>query len=385
MHDNILMYDWEIVFKVDCILLVPLAFLTAILFIIWNVYFLKKVRFFITQRSQALEKAKCDILGNFAQLAENHKIEIVKYCFLSVISNVELFTIIVYAVAFLASYIVLYTKDLTYFPENVNKSNCSLHYVNFKNAQSLSSRIPALNFSIALGQIGVMLIMTLCVCLVKYLHASYFKIGGSTRWILRFLFITLFICIVKLICSVVPALMIFYFLFGPVFQFFYLYLFVKYLRIFRRTLKRQTIDLKIICKPKATIETSIRLRKQFTVVSTLNCFGFGCLIFAESLDQYVFVISIALYFAPCFTEYAYGRVLYQAPLVNTVQFDQLQMAVQIIDWIANAFFIVACICIASHFTLVSLFLFSAKVRNDLKMRFGNRFRYSPIITQPLLQ
>ena len=385
MHDKILVHDWEIGFKVNCILLSLFTFLTGILYILWNVYFLKKVRFFITQRSRALEKAKHDILGNFAQLAENHKIEIVKYCFLFVISNAELFTAIAFASASLATYLVQYTKDISNFSENVENSNCSLHYVNFKNMQSVSSQIPALNFCIALEQVGVMLIMTLCICLLKYLHTSYFKIGGGLRWILRFLLITLFICTIILVCSVAPALMVFYFLFGPLIQFFYLYLFVIYLRIFHCTLKRQTIDLKIICKPKATIETSIRLRKQFTVVSTLNCIGFGCLIFGKFLVQYVFVISIALYFAPCFTEYAYGRVLYQAPLVKTVQFDQLKMAVEIINWIANAFNVVACICIASHFILISLFLFSVKVRNDLKMRFGNRFRYSPIITQPLLQ
>ena len=385
MHDNILVHDWEIVFKVDCILLSLFTFLTGILYILWNVYFLKKVRFFITQRSRALEKAKHDILGNFAQLAENHKIEIVKYCFLFAISNAELFTTIAYASASLAAYLVQYNIYVSNFPENVERSNCSLHFVNFKNMQSVSSRNPALNFCLAIEQVGMIFIMTFCICLVKYLNNSYFKIGGSLRWILRFLLITLFICTIILVCSVVPALMVFYFLFGPIIQFFYLYLFVKYLRIFHRTLKRQTIDLKIICKPKATIETSIRLRKQFTVVSTLNCICIGCLIFGEFLEQYVFVISIALYFAPCFTEYAYGRVLYQAPLVNTVQFDQLKMAVEIINWIANAFYIVACICIASHFFSISLFLFSTKVRNDLKMRFGNRFRYSPIITQPLLQ
>ena len=363
----------------------PLVMITIILYFCWNIYFLKKVRFFIKERSKALERAKYDILGNFAQLAENHKVEIVKYSFLFAINIIEAIALTAIVAAYATTYLVIYRNNSLNFPDSVETSNCTSEYLSVKNMLTVSSLIPPLNLCRAFAQVGLIFLMALCICLLKFLQNSYYNIRGNYRWILRFLSFTSFLCIIMLILSSVPSLMIFGFLFEPLIQLGYFCLLIKYLRIFKQTLKRQTIDLKIISKPKAAIEKSIRLAKQFAVFSSLNCIGIGCGILINFLTHYTFVISILIYFAPCFSEYAYGKALYQSLLVYPIQINQLKKAVEIIDLITNFLFAIASFCITSPFFLMSFLMFGSKLWKDLRTRFGVPPRFTPILTQPMLK
>ena len=362
----------------------PISILVTTLYIIWNIYFFKKVRFFIKERSKALERAKYDISGNFAQLAENHKVEVVKYYFLFAINIVEAVALTALVAVFSITYLVVYRNNSLHFPDSVETSNCTSDYLSVKNILTVSSLIPPLNFCRSFGQAGLILMMALCICLLKFLQNSYYNIGGNYRWILRFLSFTSFLCIIMLILSSVPFLMIFGFILEPLIQFVYFCLLIKYLRIFQQTLKRQTIDLKIICKPKVTIESSIRFAKQFAFFTSLNCIGIGCGILINFLTHYTFVISILIYFAPCFSEYAYGKVLDQSLLVDTIQINQLKKALEIIDWITTLLLFMGVFCIYFPFFLMSFFMFGSKLWKDLRTRFGIPPRYNPILTQPFL-
>ena len=366
------------------IIFILLLFILIPLYIFWNIYSFKKVRFFIKERSKALEKAKHDVFGNFAELAENHKIEIVKYSFFLTINIFEGITFIPYVFVIAITYLVTNQKIPFHFPKHVETSNCTLDYLTFKNMLTISTLIPPVNFCMAIGQAGGVLTMTLCICLIKYLRNSYYKTGRNLRWILRFLLFTSFPCIAILIFSAVPSLMILGFIFVPIIHVVYLGLLIKYMRKFHRILKRQTIDLKIICKPKTTIERSVRLVKQFTIISTLNCIGIGCLITREIIFHYTFVISIVIYFAPCFSEYAYGTVFYQSLLVDPIQINQFKKALIIVDSISYLFLLTAALCISSPFFLMSFFMFGSKLWKDFRTRFKVPACYNPILTQPFL-
>ena len=384
MENSTLMRGDTIFFLIDCITLVPLIFISSILYIVWNVYFVKKIILFTKAHSQALEKARYDILGNYKQLADNHKIEVVKYSFLLTINIVEVLGFIAYAISVVASDIITDGRQPS-FPDYVQASNCTKDFVSGSSIQRISTLIPIIGFCEAAGQVAILLTLALCICLIKYLRSCYYEKGGEFKWIFWFMLLTSFICVNILIFSAVPPLMIFHRIIEPFFQVIYFVLFVRHVRLFHHTLKRQTIDLKIINKPKSAIQTSIRLVRQFDVISTLNSIAIACFIFADFLPQYSFVISIALYFGPCFSEYAYGRVFYQPPLVDADQVNKLNMAIIILNWIANIAVAFACICIFSHYFFISITLFGSKVLQDLRMRFGIRVYRTPIIRQPLLE
>ena len=373
----------SIVFMMDCIIFIPFLLLTSILYFLWSVYFVKKLQFFNKERSKALEKAKYDILGNFSQLAENHKIEVVKYSLLFIINIIELIAFSCYGIVLAASYFLSSGKQSLHFPGNVEQSNCTLDYVNVRNMQTVTSIIPELSFVLAVGQIGMLLTMTLCICLIRYLHNSYYGIAGNFRWISRFLSLTSLVCIILIVFSVIPQLLILQRIIEPIIQSIFLGLLVKHIRMFHNTLKRQTIDMGIICKPSATIQASIRLVKQYGTIATLNCMGLACFITAEFVTQYTFVTSIAIYFSPCFTEFAYGKVFYQPPLVDSTQIDQLKKSITIVNWVENVLFCIGCICLFSHYFLISFFHFGSRLWRDFRIRFGVS-RHTPIIYQPLI-
>ena len=374
----------RILFLLDSIIYAPIAIIVAIVYILWNVYIIEKVRLFVKARSKALEKAKYDIFGNFAQLAENHKIEIIKYSLLFTINIIEGIAIVAFVCVIFGSYIMIYLTKSFRFPENFNESNCTRHFLHIKDLPSVTAITPLLNFIVAISQVGLLLTMTLCICLIKYLHNSYYNIGGNFKWNSRILLLASFISAVLLAFSVVPQLLIIQRIIEPLIQTVCFSFLVKHLRIFHRTLKRRTIDLRIICKPSVMIRSSIRLVRQFTIISTLNCFGIACIIITEFLTQYTFVITTTLYFSPCFSEYAYGTVFYEPPLLHRISLGQLKIVVVMINWITNFIICLGSVCILSHYLSISFFVLAPQLCNNIKTKLGISLRYSPIITQPLL-
>ena len=372
------------IFKAIICLTVPLISIAALFNFIWNISIIKKIKLNAELKSNANERAKYDMFGNFARLAHNYKVEVVKYSFLLSVNIIELLTVSAISIGDISSYFYI-LKNPSHFDKFVNTSICFKEYLNLPNTQMISSIVPPINFFLALGGVCFLFSMTLCTCLIKYLHDDYYDIKGSFRWIKRFLIFTIFPSFL-LLFSAIKQLMIFQNVIEPVMHIIYFCILVRYSRKFHHNLKRRAIDLKIICKSKARIQGSIKLAHQFAIISTLNIFFFGCFIISNLLSKYIFVLSIFLYFAPCYSDYVFGRVIYTPPLTTHEQFKQIYLAFSIVNWISNFFGVCCSICISTLYILVSFFMFCKNIWRDLKMRFGygNPTRFTPQLVQHLI-
>ena len=368
-------------------LLIPICSIMAVLVIFWSLYLIKRIKINNQERLNALEKSKYDKLGNFTQLADFHKEEVVKFSFLLAINLIESVAMVIYAVGSQLALVLSnkYKPNLV-FPDNIEFANCTRDYFQLQDLRPiLSTMYLPFNLCVAFGQVGWLMSMSLSICLLKYLHNAYYNRGGNLKWILRLLLLTSLLCVLFIIFSSVKQLFILQSIIEPIIQLTFLCFLIRYLRIYYRTLKRRTIDLKILCKSEETILASTRIVRRFSIISTLNTFAFTCLFLAEFLTQYIYVIATLIGFSSCFTKYAYDRVLYQPPLHNQHQIKQLQYARMMINSMANILLTIGCICIFFEYVLMSVLSCCSNFLRDLKMRFGIGIHPQYIqLRQPLL-
>ena len=383
-HINIFQYD-SIAYQVEIAFLCPFIFVVTVLYLLWTVFCIKRIRFFIRKRSFALERSRNDILENFSKLADSHKVEIVKYSFLLAVNSIEGVAVVLYGIADIGSYFEFRHNNTLQFPRTGEISNCTRNYFKVKTLQTLSSIEWPTGLCVVIGQIGLLLSMTLCICLIKFLHNNYYDIRGNFRWIIRFLIFTSFLCTIFLVFRLVPQLFLFQLIIEPFVQLIYFYFLVKNIFMFYRTLKRQTLDLRIICSENRTIQASKGITNQFALISSLNCVGIACFIIGEFAAQYLFVFEVIFSLTPCFSEYAHGKSYFQPLLITVSEVEMLTKATVIVGWLANILVAIGSMCICTHYFLVTCLVFGAKLWRDLKIRFGIgiQFRYSSL-NQPFL-
>ena len=87
-----------------CILM-PFLFFGIILSIIWDIFFVKKIRYLVLRYRECMEKANTDPFGNFLDAAQHFKIEIHKYTFLLVMNVTEFGGMQIYVLGELLSHI----------------------------------------------------------------------------------------------------------------------------------------------------------------------------------------------------------------------------------------------------------------------------------------
>ena len=161
--------------------------------VLWDVYFVKRMPYFIRLYRESIEKAKTDIFGNSSELAVHYKVEIVKYVLLLAITIIE-----VSAVAMYGLFRSLPLRN------NARISNCTIEDSYNREFSDLIGN-PIKLFLSCLAKIGLIFSLALVICLMKFLHVTYHNINGKPfRSIKSFLLITSLIGVVLILPGSVP-------------------------------------------------------------------------------------------------------------------------------------------------------------------------------------
>ena len=356
----------------------------------WDVYFIKRIFYFKRSRRLAIQQSLTDPFENYAQAAHTYKVEIYKYIFLLIINMTEFITMLIYGIASLLPSINEVYNGKVEFPRRITISNCtnffeSPEFINMDLRLAVGS--PVFLILESLGQIGLLLSLAFCICLMKYLLSHYYTINrmSSQIWIKRFLLATISLCVFLFIFGSVPQLMIIQRSVLPLVQLAYLVIWIKYTRKFYKALRWRTIEYRIRYTKDWIIQKSVISTKQFALIMTLIGFGTACFILIECLVDYLFLTSIAISFGPCLFNYLYGTPNYESLLLGQQQMYGLDLSSQIIYYFTLVLMVLASISIGTEYLLATMIFFGRIILRKLKFRFGKvRTRYTPNLMEPLL-
>ena len=373
--------------SIDYNTLIPPSSLGLLLSIIWDVYFVKKIKYYTRLYRACVEKGKSDPFDNYSIAALHHKSEIIKYASL-LISNItesSSFIIIGISGSIIGSKTNSYEKKL--FTNEVISHNCTNDLIFYHSFEvNLISGNPIYSALLAIGRVGIILSMALGICLLKYLHVTYHSIDNSPyRFIKLFLVATCVIGVLLVIIGSVPQLIILSKLIRPVITLIYFGIWVKYSRIFYRTLKWRTIEFRIRDGRDWIIRRSVISRYQFLLFMGILIFSGGLEIITIFLEEYFFLFATGVYYGPCVFNYLYGTPYYQ-PLVSTQQqIHVFQLCHNTMLYLKYILTIISTVLIASEYVLGTILFFGGILREKLRYRFGLvRTRYTPELNHYLL-
>ena len=365
--------------------LMPFIFLLIILSIIWDIFFVKRIRHLVLLHHECMEKRNTDPFGNFLEEAQHFKVEIYKYTFLLLMNVTEFGAMQLYALGAALAF--------AQRPEDIPNSsrflfpNCTTELVHFKNIM-IDAMIenPSISILVSIGQAGLLFSIALGICLMKYLDVKYHYIYGKTaRYIRMFLLVTAMLGIFLIIAGSVPQLMIIQKVVEPILQLIYFSIWFKHIRTFYKTLKWRTIEFHVRGESNRVVKRSLISRYQFVIIMSCMLISFACLILAEFLTQYFALIATILYYGPCIFNYLYATPGYQTLLVTQQQIEALHTTSTVIGYFSTFLVILASAMIGLQYILGTCLFFGQIIMRKLKYRFGyipTRFRSS--FTDPLL-
>ena len=365
--------------------LMPFILLLIILSIIWDIFFLKKIRYLVLLYRECMEKANTDPFGNYLETAQHCKIEIHKYTFLLVMNVIEFGGLQIYALGALLA--------LTGQPEDILNSsrflihNCTTEFAHFNNLM-IDAMIenPSISILVSIGQAGLLFSMALGICLMKYLDVKYHDIYGKTaRYIRVFLLVTVMLGIFLIIAGSVPQLILIQKIVEPILQLIYFSIWVKHTRTFYKTLKWRTIEFRVRGRSNRVVKRSLISSYQFVIIMSCMLIGFSFFILSEFLTQYFILIATILYYDPCIFNYLYATPDYQTLLVTQQQIEALHISDTVTRYFSIFLFTFACTIIGLQYILATCLFFGQIIVRKLKYRFGyipTRFR--PSLTDSLL-
>ena len=366
-------------------ILMPFLFLVIILSIIWDIFFVKKIRHLVLLYREYMEKINTDPFGNFLEAAQHLKIEILKYTFLLVINVTEFGAMEIYALGV--------ALTLTRRPDDILNSsrfvipNCTTELAHFNNMMidAMTSN-PSVSILVSFGQAGLLFSMALGICLMKYLDVKYHDIYGKTaRYIRMFLLVTVMLGIFLIIAGSVPQLILIQKVVEPIFQLIYFSIWVKHTHTFYKTLKWRTNEFRVRSRSNRVVKRSLISRYQFVIIMSCMLIGTACLILAECLTQYFTLIATILYYGPCIFNYLYATPDYQTLLVTQQQIGALHTTNTVIRYFSTFLLIAASAIILSQYILATCLFFGQITVRKLKYRFGYiPIRFRPSLTNPLL-
>ena len=387
MIPNQLIIIDNVLFGIQTYPLLPTLILIVLLSIVWDIFFIKKIKLNYTLFSEASCLSASDFSGNQLNIASQHKIEVIKYSFLLALSICEITSACTYGLGTELADILFQTNGTIEYPNKFANRSCVKEFIVLKNLQlSFLTEIPLVIILVSIGQVCLLLSFSFGICLMKFLYESYYeKTGYAIKWIKRLIFATFLLCIFILIFGSIPQLLIIHHIFEPIIQFIFFCLWLKYVRIFYRLLKRKTLDARIMCFKKRVLKQLMINEKQFALIMFLNIIGGTCFILSEFIAQYSFIFSTILYFGPCLFTYLFGTDSY-APILDQHQSEGLYAFILVINIITTILVIIACISIGAHYCVASFIYFGGMLVNNLKIRFGmgQRTRYTPDPSHPLL-
>ena len=365
--------------------LMPFILILIILSIIWDIFFVKRIRHLVFLYRECMEKAKTDPFGNFLEAAQHFKVEIHKYTFLLVINVTEFGTMQIYALGALLA--------LIHHPNDILNSsifiisNCTTELAYFNNIMIDGMfKNPSVSILVSIGQAGLLFSIALGICLMKYLDVKYHDIYGKTaRYIRKFLLVTVMLGIFLIIAGSVPQLMLIEKVVEPILLLIYFSIWVKYTRTFYKTLKWRTIEHRVRGESNRVVKRSLISSYQFAIIMSCMLIGFAGLILAEFLTQYFTLITTILYYGPCIFNYLYATPDYQTLLVTQQQIEALHISDAVIRYFSIFLFIFACTIFGSQYILATSLFFGQIIVRKLNYRFGYiPIRFTPSLTDSLL-
>ena len=367
-------------------LAIPLLLASLFLSIIWDIYFVRRIRSCIKSYRKNAENAIADPFGNFSEAANQRKSEIVKYVFMLLINVTEFVDMQIYG---LGSILANEPKSYEhiFMPNRVTISNCTSELTQHRLFDlHLITANPINSIILSFGQVGLMFSLALVSCLMKYLHVSYRNTYLKPFQSIKvFLLVTSLIGIFLLITGSVQQLMIVHKLIEPIVQLVYFCIWIRNARIFHKTLEWRTIELRVRRCNNRVVRRSIIGSYQFALI--MSCMGVAtaCLILSEFLEEYLFLIATAIYYGPCLFNYLYSTPYFQPLLVTQQQINALLLSYEIKAYTTTFLVITACVLIGAQYISSTALFFGRKLKEKLDYRFGRvRVRFSPELTRRLL-
>ena len=361
------------------VIALPFTVICTLVSIIWNVYFVRKIVQFIRSYRQCVEKAKSDPFGNFSEEAFHHKSEFIKYIFLLLINITEFGSMLLF----------LLGDSLAEIPSAYRFSdpNCTKMLIQFFNLRmKLMYENPINSIILSIGQSGTLISLAFGICLMKFLHENFHNIRSTAfHSIRRLLVVTCLLEVLLITTGSVPQLMIIKIVLVPILSFIYFLIWVNHTRMFYRTLRWRSVELRIRSNNERLIRRAVISCYQFLVI--MCCFGIAilCLILLEFLTGVFTLLTIALQNGPCLFNHLYGTDYYKPVIVTEQQFEALR---DTFDFKDSATFILesmAFFLLASQYLLCTAVFFGRILIDQLKYRYGYvQTRFTPNLTQSLI-
>ena len=344
--------------SIEILGLCPVIILSLLISVIWDIYFAKRILYFVRIYRECMIKAKTDPFGNFAEAARNYKVEIVTHVFLLIMNITEFTTIGVYLGGSNANLLIFHSNhtDLKNATIHDCKEELQLRMLDFE----ILIANPFFLILYTIAQVSLLFSIALGICLVKYLHISYHELNiNPFKIIKRFLLITSLIGIFLIISGSILKLMIMNWLVEPIILFTYFCIWVKSNRTFYKTLQWRTMEYRIRGRSNCIVRRSVISCHQFLIIN--SCFGviLACTILIQFLTQYSLLIAIAFFDGPCLFQYLYGTS-YHKPLLNTQnQISSLELAREYFAFILLFLILTISVLLAVEYVLVSAFICGA--------------------------
>ena len=138
---------------------------------LWNIYFIKRILYFVRVYRETIIKVKTDILGNNSEKALLHKVEIVKYMFLLAINVIEVSVALI--------------DELRLWMSHTQQNNATIN--NCLNGSAISNTDfqfiignPIAVVFMSVGRVGLLLTIVLGICLMKYLDSTYHNVNDQS-------------------------------------------------------------------------------------------------------------------------------------------------------------------------------------------------------------
>ena len=367
------------------LIILIISVVVILLSIVWDIYFIKTIIHLIKSYRECIEKAKSDVLGNFAEAALHKKWEIIKYSFLLIINITEFGFMSIIAFSFGLANSPSSSSHI-YSPNRITIDNCTSDMKHSRYFYLvLVYENPIDSILVSIGHFGIHLCLCYEICLMKYLSETLHNIHSEVfHYIRRLLIVTSLISVFLIITGSIPQLMIVHFCIEPIVLFIYFGVWVKQARMLNKTLRWRVLEFQARRKSRRLIRRAIISCYQFKIL--MSCFGIGtlCIILSNLIETCFSLVALILHYGPCFFNYLYGTPYYRPVLTTQLQIDALSLT-QEMCYIMGLFIFMGALFIGMHYIVASALFFGGILRMKLKYRFGKvQTRFTPNLTEHLL-
>ena len=350
-------------------------FILAGLATLWNVYFVKRILYFVRLYHRTEEEASTDMLGNSSELALHYKVEIVKYVFLLIINTIEVSTILIAQLGLGLAH----SKS-----NNLTTNKCTREIIHNSDFNALI-RKPIAGAFVTVGQVGLLLSIAFVTGLVKYLNTTYHDIKvQSLKDIKINISVSCVIGVLLFSAGLISQLFILERLIYPIILLVYFCIWIKQVRKLYKTLKWKSVEFQVQGWSSQIVRRAVKTSYHFGIIMSLIGIGIGCIVLTVFLDHYFFLFATVVY-CPNLIKQVYGDFGYEPLLTTKTQINALDICGHIITGIVTALSLVAYLLISLQYLLATIVFFGGLLMKKFKYRFGRvRTRYTPSLNDPLL-